>query len=170
MTACGPEDAGTAADDPSPAASRGSSASAAPSIPPDGGQAGAKCPQLAAGHRFVYVTGVEGAMNNVIARTATLSCNDGVHLRPHGPERTFSFSPDAKMTVIEQHGPKLRTDKTGPHTGIAHVKQCADPNGTSYDGGQARPQQKEYCNGGNFYDVGLAGGTITEMTELPVIQ
>ncbi|MEV5511108.1 hypothetical protein [Streptomyces orinoci] len=168
MTACGPDDSGKKDD-----ASSSASSTAAPSNGKEkqDGSADKKkgdCPVIAKGHKVIQVTGVEGAMNNVLAKDAKMACspsmNEGASYHPSGPVKTYHWTPQAKMTVITKDGPK----QVDAH-GIGHVKTCADPDGKQYDGGQTKPQDraKEFCNGGNFYDVVVGSGdTITEMTEL----
>ncbi|MEU1312906.1 hypothetical protein ABZ419_28985 [Streptomyces cinnamoneus] len=178
LTACGPED-DKSADSGSESSE---SAAAAPQQADKGGRPGgrrddrggagsrANCPTLAQGHKVVWVSNVEGAMNNVIAKDS--KCNptaSGATYRPEGALKTFSFSPDAKVTVItKDQGQQVRTDKEGPKTGIAHVKTCADPDSKQYDGGQAQKTKgDEFCWGANFYDVAVGSDNkITEMTEV----
>ncbi|NUS14208.1 MAG: hypothetical protein HOY69_22850 [Streptomyces sp.] len=161
LTACGP-------DDPA-ATDTGSPTAAAKSPSPKASQAGDSCPTLAPGHTYIWVNYVEGAMNNVIARKAEAQCdpkmNEGAAYHPVGPVKTYAFSLDAKVTVIGKNGPEARGEKPGTDTGIGHVKTCADPDGKTYDGGQA-PKTDEYCYGQNYYDVVLDGDTITQMTEV----
>ncbi len=177
LTACGPED-----DKSAESGSEPSQVAEAPQQSDQGARPGGRrndrgangnrgnCPTLAEGHKVIWVSNVEGAMNNVIAKDS--KCNptaSGAAYRPEGALKTFSFSPDAKVTVItKDQGQQARTDKEGPKTGIAHVKTCADPDGKQYDGGQAQKTKgDEFCWGANFYDVAVGSGNkITEMTEI----
>lgn len=168
LAACGPDD--PAADGTgSPSAEAGGSA--APKAPKAtaAGEDHTSCPTLAPGHSYIWVDNVEGAMNNVIAREAKASCdpttNEGAAYHPVGAVTTYTLSLSAKITVIGEDGPETRGATQGPRTGIAHVKSCADPNGDTWDGGQAE-KPEEFCYGQNFYDVVLDGSTITEMTEV----
>jgi hypothetical protein len=128
------------------------------------------CPTLAEGHKVIWVKNVEGAMNNVIAKDAKRYCDPksdaGASYQPVGDLKTYSIaSGDTKVTVISKKEGKQKA-LTAQDGGIAHVKTCADPNGTSFDGGQASADTSD-CWGMNFYDVAVgADNKITEMTEL----
>ncbi|WP_424886860.1 hypothetical protein [Streptomyces sp. XH2] len=175
LTACGPTEDGGKDD------AKGS-ASAAPSQPTGGkgdkgdkGKDGYKdpCAPLPKGHKLIKVNVVEGAMNNIVAQDAKVSCNtkmdEGAFYRPEGATNTYAFDNDhAKVTVIGQDGPEVRparpTDKV--LSGIGHVKECADPNHEQYDN-QSKADHKEWCAGQNYYNVTLGpGNKITEMVEL----
>ncbi|WP_229356993.1 hypothetical protein [Streptomyces sp. UNOB3_S3] len=176
LTACGPtEDGGKdgGKDDVK------GSASAAPSQQPGGDKGKGKsdykdpCAPLPKGHKLIKVKSVEGAMNNIIAQDAAVSCNtkmdEGAFYRNEGPTNTYAFdNENAKVTVISLDGPQVRpnrpTDKT--LSGIGHVKECADPNHQQYDN-QSKADHKEWCAGQNYYNVTLGpGNKITEMVEL----
>ncbi|GAA2713888.1 MULTISPECIES: hypothetical protein [Streptomyces] len=182
LTACGPTD-----DDGGKNDAKGS-ASAAPSKPTgDKGGKGDKdgkggkgkdgykdpCAPLPKGHKLIHVNLVEGAMNNIVAQDAKVSCNtkmdEGAFYRPEGETRTYAFDNDnAKVTVLTLDGPQARPTKpTGTAmSGIGHVKECADPNHQQYDN-QSKADHKEWCAGQNYYDVTIGpGNKITEMTEL----
>ncbi len=175
LTACGPDDGGTAAPaaSDSSAAAVGKPAAGASSAPTGGGaKSGSKgdgCPALAPGHRFIHVDHVEGAMNNIVASEARQSCSsmgEGAFYHPVGALKTFAFSVDSKVTVIGKDGPKVtHSGSGGADGGIAHVKSCADPKGKQY---MAAPLPKGYfCYGQNNYDVAVdSHNAITEMTEL----
>jgi hypothetical protein len=168
LAACGPDDP-VADDTGSPSAGAGSGATPKAPKATAAGEDHNSCPTLAPGHSYIWVNNVEGAMNNVIAREAKAACdptmNEGAAYHPVGALKTYALSLSAKITVIGENGPETRGATEGPRTGVAHVKTCADPNGDTWDGGQAA-KSKEYCYGQNFYDVVLDGSTITEMTEL----
>ncbi|MFH8788610.1 hypothetical protein [Streptomyces roseoverticillatus] len=172
LTACGPTEDGGKDDAKGPA-------SAAPSQPTGGkgdkGKDGYKdpCAPLPKGHKLIKVNVVEGAMNNIVAQDAKVSCNtkmdEGAFYRPEGATNTYAFDNEhAKVTVIGQDGPEVRparpTDKV--LSGIGHVKECADPNHQQYDN-QSKADHKEWCAGQNYYNVTLGpGNKITEMVEL----
>ncbi|MFF4159678.1 hypothetical protein [Streptomyces sp. NPDC001678] len=180
LTACGPTEDGGKDD------AKGS-ASAAPSQQPADGKDQGKskgkdkgksdykdpCAPLPKGHKLIKVKSVEGAMNNIIAQDAAVSCNtkmdEGAFYRNEGPTNTYAFDNEhAKVTVLSLNGPEVRptkpTDKT--LSGIGHVKECADPNHQQYDN-QSKADHKEWCAGQNYYNVTLGpGNKITEMVEL----
>ncbi|MGW2369049.1 hypothetical protein ACWCZ5_26140 [Streptomyces sp. NPDC001667] len=171
LTACGPDDGGKASSGPSSSASP--ARSAAPAGPADSGRSKDPCGPLPKGHKLVRVDHVEGAMANVIAQDAKVSCNtkmdEGAFYRPDGPTKTYSFDPQAKVTVIGKNGPEARpAANTGTTlSGIGHVKECADPDHKQYDSGQSKQKSDEYCAGQNYYDVAVGpDNKITEMTEL----
>ncbi|WKX71908.1 hypothetical protein [Streptomyces sp. XD-27] len=159
LTAC--QDDGGTETDASATASSKPKPHGDPATPDGGGD----CHKVAPGNKVIWVNNVEGAMNNVIAKEAKDACTatspGGSAYHPVGELKTFALSPDAKVTVNEPN----YTDKKGPHSGLAHVKLCADPNGENYDGGQAKTPEGLSCTG-NFYEVALDGNTITKMTEL----
>ncbi|MEU3355688.1 hypothetical protein [Streptomyces sp. NPDC037389] len=173
LTACGPTDDGGKNDD------KGSAAGAAPSQKPTDGKGKDKsgykdpCAPLPKGHKLIKVTGVEGAMNNIVAQDAKVSCNtkmdEGAFYRAEGATNTYAFdNENAKVTVLGQNGPEVRparpTDKV--LSGIGHVKECADPNHQQYDN-QSKADHKEWCTGQNYYNVTLGpGNKITEMVEV----
>lgn len=169
LTACGPTDDGGKNDAKGPA-------SAAPSQPTgDKGKSGYKdpCAPLPKGHKLIKVNSVEGAMNNIVAQDAKVSCNtkmdEGAFYRAEGATNTYAFdNENAKVTVLSLNGPEVRptkpTDKT--LSGIGHVKECADPNHQQYDN-QSKADHKEWCTGQNYYNVTLGpGNKITEMVEV----
>ncbi|GGP59139.1 hypothetical protein [Streptomyces abikoensis] len=176
LTACGPTDEGGKNDEKG-------SASAAPSQQPADGKDKGKskdksdykdpCAPLPKGHKLIKVNSVEGAMNNIIAQDAKVSCNtkmdEGAFYRPEGPTYTYAFdNENAKVTVLSLDGPQVRptkpTDKT--LSGIGHVKECADPNHQQYDN-QSKADHKEWCAGQNYYNVTLGPDKkIIEMVEL----
>ncbi|MEV4927816.1 hypothetical protein [Streptomyces roseoverticillatus] len=172
LTACGPTEDGGKDD------AKGS-ASSAPSQP-TGGKGGKgkdgytdPCAPLPKGHKLIKVLSVEGAMNNIVAQDAKVSCNtkmdEGAFYRNEGPTNTYAFDNDhAKVTALSLNGPEVRparpTEKT--LSGIGHVKECADPNHEQYDN-QSKADHKEWCAGQNYYNVTLGpGNKITEMVEL----
>ncbi|MEV5380541.1 hypothetical protein [Streptomyces nondiastaticus] len=184
LTACGPTEDGGKDD------AKGS-ASSAPAQPAGGkgdgkGDKGDKgkggkgkdgytdpCAPLPKGHKLIKVMSVEGAMNNIVAQDAKVSCNtkmdEGAFYRPEGATNTYAFDNDhAKVTVLTLDGPQVRptrpTEKVT--SGIGHVKECADPNHEQYDN-QSKADHKEWCAGQNYYNVTLGpGNKITEMVEL----
>ena len=167
LTACQPgesDDTGSAGGSASPSASPSASASA--SAAADRGS----CPTIAEGHKVIWVDNVEGAMNNVIAKDAKMHCDPksdaGAAYEPVGDPKTYSIASGAtKVTVISKKDSKQKT-LTAQGGGIAHVKTCADPDGTSYDGGQASADTSD-CWGMNFYDVAVGSDNkITGMTEI----
>ncbi|KUJ64993.1 hypothetical protein ACZ90_52560 [Streptomyces albus subsp. albus] len=150
MTACDPESDNGSDSSPSSGASKGVVAH--------------DCPKPAAGHKFLEVSGIEGAMNNVIAKEAKATCDNGVTYTATGEEKYYRFSPNGKVTVLQEP----TGDKTGPrYTGLGHAKMCAASGKTDdYDAGQAKPENPTSCHG-NIWDVALdAKGTITQMTEV----
>ncbi|WP_367139406.1 MULTISPECIES: hypothetical protein [Streptomyces] len=176
LTACGPTEDGGKKDD-----AKGS-ASAAPSQPTAGkgdkgdkGKDGYKdpCAPLPKGHKLIKVNVVEGAMNNIVAQDAKVSCNtamdEGAFYRAEGATNTYAFDNEhAKVTVIGQDGPEVRPARPTEKvlSGIGHVKECADPNHQQYDN-QSKADHKEWCAGQNYYNVTLGpGNKITEMVEL----
>ncbi|MDT0450515.1 hypothetical protein [Streptomyces hesseae] len=168
LTACGPTDDGAKNDDKGPA-------SAAPSQKPTGDKSGYKdpCAPLPKGHKLIKVLSVEGAMNNIIAQDAKVSCNtkmdEGAFYRNEGPTNTYAFDNDnAKVTVLSLNGPEARPTRPNDKvlSGIGHVKECADPNHQQYDN-QGKADHKEWCAGQNYYNVTIgADHKITEMVEL----
>ncbi|MFE1805253.1 hypothetical protein [Streptomyces sp. NPDC059533] len=113
------------------------------------------CPTPAKGHKLIWFDHVEGAMADVIAKDAKVTCDtamgEGAFYRPDGGLKTYAFDPNAKVAVLGKNGPEARpatnTDKT--LSGIGHVKECADP------------EQK------HSYDVVVGPGSkITEMAGL----
>lgn len=170
LTACGPDDGGKASSAPSSSASPAVSASAKPA---GGGKSKDPCGPLTKGHKLIRVDHVEGAMANVIAQDAKVSCNtemdEGAFYRAEGPAKTYSFDPQGKVTVIGKNGPEARpaTNSGTTLSGIGHVKECADPGHKQYDSGQSKQKSDEYCAGQNYYDVAVGpDDKITEMTEL----
>ncbi|WP_431044164.1 hypothetical protein ACQUSR_21215 [Streptomyces sp. P1-3] len=165
LTACGPEDDSAGASDSSPSAS--ASTKAKPSAGSTAGNVEYGCYKLAKGHKVIWVDHVEGAMNNVIAREAVWECGGSgegvIFKKSEGEPTTYSMaSGDTKVAIIDSEG---RHDRTAKDGGIAHVKSCADPNGETYDGGQAPKVDKSTC-GTNFYDIAVGpDNKITEMTE-----
>lgn len=175
LTACQPgetDDTGAAGSSASPSAtaSAGATATATASPAASASADSGSCPTIAKGHKVIWVNNVEGAMNNVIAKDAKMHCDPksdaGAAYEPVGEPKTYSMaSGDTKVTVISKNDMKQKT-LTAQDGGIAHVKTCADPNGTSYDGGQASADTSD-CWGMNFYDVAVgADNKITAMTEV----
>lgn len=176
LTACGPTDEGGKNDDKG-------SASAAPSQQPADGKDKGKskdksdykdpCAPLPKGHKLIKVNSVEGAMNNIIAQDAKVSCNtkmdEGAFYRNEGPTYTYAFdNENAKVTVLSLDGPQVRPTKPTDKvlSGIGHVKECADPNHQQYDN-QGKADHKEWCAGQNYYNVTLGPDKkIIEMVEL----
>ncbi|MGW7001575.1 hypothetical protein ACWGCW_01770 [Streptomyces sp. NPDC054933] len=173
LTACGP-------DNPAPAPSKTAAApssSAADSKPSgDKSQAPASdnsgCPTPRPGHKLIWVNNVEGAMNNVVATDAAVSCNtkmdEGAFYRKVGKKlNTYAISPDAKITTFsgKNGAPETVVLKNGNgENGIGHVKACADPDGKQYDG--AKLPAGYYCTGQDYYDIVVdSHDTITEMSE-----
>ncbi|WP_406330247.1 hypothetical protein [Streptomyces sp. NBC_00203] len=173
LTACQPgetDDTGAAGSSASPSATASAGATATASPAASASADNGSCPTIAKGHKVIWVNNVEGAMNNVIAKDAKMHCDPksdaGAAYEPVGEVKTYSMaSGDTKVTVISKNDMKQKA-LTAQDGGIAHVKTCADPNGTSYDGGQASADTSD-CWGMNFYDVAVgADNKITAMTEV----
>ncbi|MFC0602115.1 hypothetical protein [Streptomyces palmae] len=154
LTACDPESDSGSGSDASPGAAASSQ-----------GTAAQDCPTPAAGHMFLKVSGVEGAMNNIIAREAKADCGSGVTYTATGEEKYYRFSPEGKVTVLRE--PRAG-DSDGPrYTGLGHVKMCAASGKTDdYDAGQREPENPKSCHG-DIWDVTMdAQHTITQMAEV----
>ncbi|MFF7727745.1 hypothetical protein [Streptomyces sp. NPDC008001] len=180
LTACGPTDDDGGKSSGGKNDGKGA-VSAAPSQRPaeDKGDKGGKgngggkgsCPTLAKGHKYVQVYSVTGAMNDVTAKDATMTCSakpdNGAAYHAVGDYKTYHWKPGSKVTVLGKNGPEERAEQPAGDqlSGIGHVKLCADPERRG--GNMAPVNHTEYCYGKNFYDVAVGSdNTITEMTEL----
>ncbi|GJF32328.1 hypothetical protein KNE206_50280 [Kitasatospora sp. NE20-6] len=189
--ACGPESSGdgTAAAGSSPAAAVPSAAasepaadpatsaagtpaadaaSAAPvaSAEPDNGGRGPNCKTYFRTHKVIHVKSVDQASGKLTADIAEPNCSpNGLFLNPTEKYRTYTVSPDARVTVFttEALATKTVTVKAGTAgDGLAHVKTCAE---TKFLDGSEELPAGYFCYQNTYEFTVDAKGAVTSLKE-----